>query len=731
MKLRTCLVLLVLGALLPLLAFATIMVVLYERHEVAAVGDGLRDMARAVSVDVDRELASSTTTLSALAASEYLDAGDLADFHRFSVRVLGSQPGWSNIVLLDTTGRQLVNLLRRPGDGVGVTSTPDIVTQILGTGRPVVSNLFRGQTRDGVPILSVTVPVRRDGRIRYLLAASFDAAMLTAAVLHQLPSGTTGILIDRTGAIIGQSARADQVGQPLRAELARALAGGAEVSLKDVGEDGQLVYAAATRSSLSGWTILLSTPASPIEASLWWSLGLIVGGGLCLVLLGLGLATVFGRRLATSMALLSRAAAALGRDEAPSVPALPIRELGNLGRAVGEAGDLLRQRALERRHAEERRDQIEADLRQANEAKDEFLAMLGHELRNPIGAIRSAIEALERVGTEGQTAVRLRAIIDRQAAKLGRLVDDLLDVSRVTSGKIALHLEPVDVREVARRALDALRQAGRAERHDVRLDGERVLVDGDPTRLEQIVSNVLENAVKYTPAGGRIRITVGREDSAAVLRVADTGVGIAPETLPHIFDVFAQGERPLDRTQGGLGLGLTLVRRLTELHGGTVAASSEGRGRGSEFVIRLPVASRVAESPRAQGEPRSGRPLRVFVVEDNDDAREALRLLLELWGHRVEEAADGPRGVEAALAGTFDVALIDIGLPGLDGYRVARRLRDAPKGRALFLVALTGYGQPSDRRRALEAGFDAHLVKPVEAEQLADVLARADPEAVA
>jgi signal transduction histidine kinase/ActR/RegA family two-component response regulator len=731
MKLRTYLVLLVLGAVLPLLAFATIMVVFYERHEVAAVEDGLRDMARGVSVDVDRELASSTTTLFALAASEYLDAGDLAEFRRFCVRVLGSQPGWSNIVLQDTTGRQLVNLLSRPGDGGGVTATPEVVTQILGTGRPVVSNLFRGQTRDGGPILSVTVPVRRDGRIRYLLAASFDAAILTAAVLHQLPSGTTGILIDRTGAVIGQSGRADRVGRPLRAELTRALAGDAEVSLKDVGEDGQLVYTAATRSSLSGWTILLSAPATRIEASLWWSLGLIVGGGLCLVLLGLGLATLFGRRLATSMALLSGAAAALGRDEAPSVPALPIRELGDVGRAVGEAGDLLRRQALERRHAEERRDQIEADLRQANEAKDEFLAMLGHELRNPIGAIRSAVKGLERLGTGGETAARLRAIVDRQAGNLGRLVDDLLDVSRVTSGKITLHVQPVDLREVARRALDALGQVGRADRHDVRLDGEPVLVEGDPTRLEQIVSNILENAVKYTPPGGRIRVTVGREGSAAVLRVTDSGLGIAPETLPRIFDVFAQGERPLDRTEGGLGLGLTLVRRLTELHGGTVAASSEGRGRGSEFVIRLPVASGVAGLPSAPAELPSGRPLRVFVVEDNADAREALRLLLELWGHRVEEAADGPRGVEAALAATFDVALIDIGLPGLDGYRVARRLREAPHGRELYLVALTGYGQPDDRRRALEAGFDAHLVKPVEVEQLAGVLARAVPDAAA
>ncbi len=361
--------------------------------------------------------------------------------------------------------------------------------------------------------------------------------------------------------------------------------------------------------------------------------------------------------------------------------------------------------------------------------KDEFLAMLGHELRNPLGAIDASVEVLDRVSSQADAAVRQRAIIHRQTRHLVRLVDDLLDVSRVMSGKIALQHDPVDLNDLAAHCLESLRRRIEERRHEaVFTAADRpVVVRGDAVRLEQVVVNLLDNAVKYTPPGGRIELAVERVGDEAVLRVRDSGVGMTPELVPRVFDLFAQAERSLDRADGGLGLGLTLVRRLVEQHGGTVAASSGGANRGSEFVVSVPVVGEAPAAPvhrAAVPAPGSDMARRVLVVEDNVDAREALHALLELSGHSVELAGDGPSGIEAVRRVRPEVVLVDIGLPGLDGYQVAAALR-AEWGANLRLVALTGYGQPEDRTRALAAGFDAHLVKPVDPDRLNRVLAGA------
>jgi signal transduction histidine kinase len=362
-----------------------------------------------------------------------------------------------------------------------------------------------------------------------------------------------------------------------------------------------------------------------------------------------------------------------------------------------------------------------AEAEAASRAKDEFLAMLGHELRNPLGAISNATRVLHQIGDQ---ASRLQDIIGRQTHHLARLLDDLLDVSRLTTGKIVLHRRALDLQEVVRDSLAALEQEGRTERHDIRVDAEAAVVDGDPTRLEQVVRNLLDNAIKYTPSGGRITVTVRRDGDDAVLRISDTGAGIPHDVLPRIFDLFVQGERSLARSMGGLGIGLTLVKRLVELHGGTVSAWSAGTDQGSEFVVRLP---RLVEPPvvASRGDATEpSEPVRhVLIVEDNRDAREGLRLLLESWGHRVEEAADGQGGVERALEVKPDVALIDVGLPGLDGYAVARAIRSGPGGEGVRLVAVTGYGQPEAIQRAREAGFTEHLVKPIDPDTLRCLLA--------
>jgi signal transduction histidine kinase len=375
-------------------------------------------------------------------------------------------------------------------------------------------------------------------------------------------------------------------------------------------------------------------------------------------------------------------------------------------------------REMEERRAAERK----------SSAKDEFLAMLGHELRNPLSAISSAASLLGMPGVGPDSIVRARLIIQRQSQHLSRIVDDLLDLSRAMSGKILLSRKRLDIATLVSSCLDTFRATGRMAGYDIDTRLAPAWVDGDPTRLEQIASNLIDNALKYTPAGGRIDIAVAQEGADVVLRVSDSGVGIAPDLLPHVFDVFVQGAISIDRSQGGLGIGLSLVRRLVELHGGTVSASSPGTSSGSTFEIRLPKVepTTAADAPARARPHEAGKPT-VLLIEDNDDGREMMATMLGSFGYPVLQAGDGLEGVRLACAHSPDVALVDIGLPGIDGYEVARRLRQDPAARAIRLIALTGYGLEEDQRRVLEAGFDLHLVKPVELNALLDQLGAAAP----
>jgi signal transduction histidine kinase len=375
------------------------------------------------------------------------------------------------------------------------------------------------------------------------------------------------------------------------------------------------------------------------------------------------------------------------------------------------------------REMEERR----AAERQSH-AKDEFLAMLGHELRNPLSAISSAASLIGLAGAGPDTVGRAKVIIQRQSQHLSRIVDDLLDLSRAMSGKILLSRQPLEVAALVSSCLDTFKATGRTGNYQLNIDLARGWVDGDPTRLEQIASNLIDNALKYTPQGGTIDITVGHdeEQDQVLLTVRDSGVGIAPDLLPHVFDVFVQGSITIDRSQGGLGIGLALVRRLVELHGGSVSAHSDGAGLGSVFAIRLPRTEPVVVAePRAASGIDGGKPT-VLLIEDNEDGREMMATMLDAFGFAVLQAADGIQGVQMAHATAPGVALVDIGLPGIDGYEVARRLRQDPQTRAIKLIALTGYGLADDQRRVLEAGFDMHLVKPVDLDNLLAALGGCD-----
>jgi signal transduction histidine kinase/ActR/RegA family two-component response regulator len=372
--------------------------------------------------------------------------------------------------------------------------------------------------------------------------------------------------------------------------------------------------------------------------------------------------------------------------------------------------------------AEGARSQAEA----ANRAKDEFLAMLGHELRNPLAPIVTALELMRL--RHADVAGRERAIIERQVRHLARLVDDLLDVARIAQGKVQLERRRTDLRHVVDRALELTAPAlAERERIDVALPDQPVLVDGDEVRLVQVVCNLLNNAMKFTPPRQPIRLRLAAHDDAAVLTVSDEGQGIAPQLLPHVFDLFVQGEQALDRRGGGLGLGLGIVRTLVQMHRGTVEAASDGPGQGSCFTVRLPRVHGTASEPAAP--PRDAAPManggRVLLVDDNVDAAQSLGAMLRSAGYAVHEAHDGPQAL-AAVAGGFvpDVALLDIGLPGMTGYELAAALRRDARLSGLTLIALTGYGRTPDRERALAADFDDHLVKPVKFDTLLQALAR-------
>lgn len=428
------------------------------------------------------------------------------------------------------------------------------------------------------------------------------------------------------------------------------------------------------------------------------------------------------RTLAQSNERLAQANITLQADKNRQLQELNATlELAN--EELARANRALQTEVLERTRAEQA-------LREADRNKDEFLAMLAHELRNPLAPILNAVH-LMRVNHSEEQLRRSREMIERQLSCLTRLVDDLLDVSRITRGKIVLSSEPVEVATLIARAVETIQPLIEDRGHALSVvsPDAPLTVNGDALRLTQAIGNVLGNAAKYTPRGGRIELSVGQEGEQLAIRVRDNGIGIPAERLPHIFDLFTQLDRSSDHPQSGLGIGLAIVCRLIEMHGGTVSAHSEGAGRGSEFEIRLPVHRGEARREAAgEGAGSSAAapivPRRILVADDNADALASLTEVLRLYGHEVFSAPNGRAALESAERHLPEVALLDIGMPLLDGYEVARRIRAQAWGKQVTLLALTGWGQDSDRRRSAEAGFDLHLVKPVDVVKLTELLAQ-------
>lgn len=399
-----------------------------------------------------------------------------------------------------------------------------------------------------------------------------------------------------------------------------------------------------------------------------------------------------------------------------SIRAVPVlNEDGAIEEWVGVHTDI-----TEAKEAEEELRRLASELSEAARRKDEFIATLAHELRNPLAPIRNGLQFLRLAGVSG-TLEETRAMMERQLAQMVRLVDDLLDVSRVTQGKLELRRERVEIRSIVDAAVETARPLIEQAGHElvIALHPEPIFVDGDLTRLAQIVLNLLTNSAKYTHRGGRIRLVVETNDTGIAISVSDDGIGIPPAMLGRVFDMFIQVDRALEKTTGGLGIGLSLVKGLVEMHGGTIEAHSPGEGLGSEFVVRLPVIpAPTTDALSGPGEPvvegAPAAPMRILVVDDNIDSAESLGQLLEMLGHEIRTAHDGEAGIVAAEAFRPRVVLMDIGMPKLNGYEAAKRIRESPWGQGLALVALTGWGQDNDRKKSADAGFDLHLVKPVD-----------------
>lgn len=407
------------------------------------------------------------------------------------------------------------------------------------------------------------------------------------------------------------------------------------------------------------------------------------------------------------------------------------RELQRLNRSLAEANATLQaEKARELERVNGTLEQANAALRDADRHKDEFIAILAHELRNPLAPIRAAVDVMSLMPLEHSQLRWAREVIDRQTTHLSRLVDDLLDVSRISRGTIKLNKEPLTLRTILDRSVEAAQPIISAHHHELQIEclSDAATVEGDPTRLVQILSNLLNNAAKYMQASGTILLRASVDDEHAVFAVKDSGIGLTSEALPKLFNLFSRVHEDEGHLPSGLGIGLALVRQLVELHGGTVNATSPGPNRGSEFTVRLPLSSTAVPSAlldHVSPNPVQAQALRVLVADDNADALESLALLLEVCGHEVRKASDGQETLQAVTAWRPDVALLDIGMPILDGYEVARRIRSEPWGKQLFIVAVSGWGQSEDRQRATDAGFDLHFRKPIGLPTLEGILEKA------
>ena len=714
-KLRSHLFILALGTIVPVAIFAVIIAAWLVDRERDALREGAERRAFALSTAVDAELRGHFATLDALASVPSLQDANLGYFRDVAENALKSQPDWLNLRLATSEGRFVLDLR-----GVGASASPDALAandsflRAARAGKSAISDVtwdpHLQQWR-----FTILAPVLSTGTIRYVIAADIKPESIKSILQAQrLEEGQIGAVLDSSNRMVARTRDGEKyIGQPASESLRTALAQKSSGWFRGQTVEGIDVYSPFHRSEATGWTVALGLPTQAVDLAAWRSSWTLLLGMILSIALALFGASLINRRITQPITALASATESIGKGRETEIPTDAkvdeIRTLAHALRASSEA-------------AQERQALIEREktaLQEADRAKDRFLAMLSHELRNPLAAISAAAHVIRFAKAGSAESIKGQLVVERQTRHMAHLVGDLLDVSRITLGKMALEREPLDMAEAVAKLLSSWRASGRFERHIVTLDAESAWVHADRTRVEQIAANLVDNALKFTPHDRRVTVYVGREGNQAVLCVTDTGPGIPPHLLDHLFEPFVQANEPGARASAGLGIGLALVKGLAEMHGGSVSASNTAAG-GAMFTVRVPLYEGRSLEARMERVAAGGR--NILLIEDDDDTRTMLHAALEFSGHEVREARDGTSGLALAAESLPDVAVIDLGLPDIDGLEVARRLRSTQGKRRLALVALTGFGGPADQRRALDAGFDVHLTKPVTHDRLKRVI---------
>ncbi|MES2840090.1 MAG: ATP-binding protein [Pseudomonadota bacterium] len=725
--------------IIPLLLGTLLLLYVQGLQEQRAAQRQLAVLAQTLMQTVDRELAVGREQLEVIAASPMVGKKDWLALQSFARDVTSRRPG--NVIgFVEADGQQLFNTVSVLGqpqpnlwnlggsnaeanwEGYSLPVSSQLLTkEVFDTGKPAYSDLYYGlNTRK--PALAISIPIREAGAVRYALTLSFSPALLQQLIdsaVHE--PGLRAAVIDRRGIVMASSAAAssklgDKV-DPL---------GGKPNSpvgvYERVARDGEVVQGAYAVSPINGFEIRVSKSSSTLTEFVSSS----TAGWVAMVLSAIFASAFLARRAARRLSEPLRAMGDAARDgHTNALQTTRIAELDVLISAL-KTGALAEQYRREALVHEAQRTEALAALKRADEQKDEFLATLAHELRNPLAPIRTANELIRRAAPDDDRVRRPSDIIERQVGHMARLVDDLLDVSRISRGTVQLRTQPLDLVALTRAAADALRPvfagAGLSLKEQPLAQAPTV-VDGDAMRLTQCVNNLLNNAVKFTPRGGSVRFSVAQHERQAEIAVKDTGIGLQAESLDKIFELFAQEHPSGSGGNAGLGIGLALTRKLVEMHGGSINASSAGVGSGSTFRIRLPLATMPVPVPAQRDvgvEYARSVGTRILVVDDNVDAAESFAETLSLFGFSANVAYNGKAALQAAARSTPQAVLLDIGLPDMTGHEVARQLKEMDP--SVVLIALSGWGQESDRQKSRESGFDAHLTKPADVRTVVDLL---------
>jgi signal transduction histidine kinase len=764
------LALIVLAVAVPVGLFAAMLIDHAWRQQGAVVDRQNMDTARAMLVAVDQEVQKNATVLGVIGSVDFAAPSltgaplPIERFQQVAPAVVARQPGWRALFLLDAKGERLAATQDPANAAADVTvdyavlDLPEVATlirDVAASGREAFSNLIEHPLERKYVYLAA-VPIPRDGVVQSILVAEISSQTLSDLLRrqHAPPNGVV-TLVDRAPRIMARTRGEERyVGKDPSQGFKDAAARMNEGAWRGMLLEGTPAYSALSRSSVTGWTIGLGLPAAEVDSLVQRSLWMLAGAGILMVGIGLIAATLFGKVMIRALDDCASAAESLASEKPVDFRRSRISEVARAGRSLTAASALQHQRLREREAVEAARTEASRQLQTAlaaeqgalirehsareeaetlSRAKDEFLATLSHELRTPLNAILGWSQMLRRGQVEEAARVRAMEIIERNARVQAQLVEDLLDLSRVVRGRVHLEMRDVKLGPIVEAVFDSVRPA--ADAKDITLSLDDQLTDevaGDAARLQQVFWNLLTNSTKFTDKGGHIEARLFRDGSEAIVQVADNGRGISPDLLPHVFERFRQGANNTVDGRGGLGIGLSLVRHLVELHGGTVSAESPGDGQGATFTVRLPILGprAIADTGDRAGQD-DARPLdgtTLLVVEDEQDSRDLIGLALTHAGGAPTLCASVDEAMAAIAARDgrlFDVIITDVGIPGVNGYELLRHVRRTPHLSRIPIIALSARARREDQESALDGRFDAYLEKPIDSQTLTNAVAAA------